>query len=213
MSAGPDHATRFDRRRAQTRAALVSAAQGLLAEGRSGVPILELTQRADVAIGTFYNHFASKEELYEVAVADALEQYGALFDDLTEDLADPAACFARSFRLTGRLHRVNPQVSRVLLAHAHEMSTSSIGIGPRARRDIAAAHDAGRFVADDIDLAMVVVTGAMVELGHLLLGQPDRDAGATTDAVTLRVLLALGMDRDDATALCAAPLPVVPPLG
>ena len=35
----------------------------MIAEGRDSAAILEITQIADVGLGSFYNHFASKEEL------------------------------------------------------------------------------------------------------------------------------------------------------
>ena len=43
-------ANRLDRRKARTRAALIRAAQTLIAEGRTNVPILEITQAADVGM-------------------------------------------------------------------------------------------------------------------------------------------------------------------
>ena len=73
MPGEPASQTRFDRRRAQTRSALIAAAQELLVEGRTSVPIQEVTERADVGIGTFYNHFDSKEQLFD-AVAE-VERY------------------------------------------------------------------------------------------------------------------------------------------
>lgn len=212
MTSPPEGSTRFDRRRAQTRASLIAAAQAFLAEGRPSVPINEVTDRADVGIGSFYNHFASKDDLFEAAVTDALERYGVLLDTLGGDLADPAARFARSFRLTGRFHRLEPQLSRVLLAQGHELSRSSLGVGPRARRDLEDATAAGRFTAEDVDRAMVVVAGAMIELGHLLHDQPDRNAAVTVDGVTADVLVALGLSKDDALAVCAEPLPEIPAL-
>lgn len=202
--------SRFDRRKAQTRAALIGAAQGFLAEGRPGVPIQEVTERADVGIGTFYNHFESKDQLFEAAVVDALEQLADLLDSLDSGLTDPAALFARSFRLTGRLHRLAPQLSRVLLARGHELSSSPRGIGPRARRDIQAAQAAGQFDQRDLDRAMVIVTGSMIELGRLLHDHPELDGERLADEVTSDVLVALGMARRDADEICATRLP---PLG
>ncbi len=58
---------RLDRRKARTRAALIRAAQTLIAQGRTNAPILEITQAADVGMGSFYNHFDTKERLYEAA--------------------------------------------------------------------------------------------------------------------------------------------------
>ena len=59
MSSTPTHqANRLDRRKARTRAALIRAAQTLIAQGRMNVPILEITQAADVGMGSFYNRSA-----------------------------------------------------------------------------------------------------------------------------------------------------------
>src|SRR6476469_6016372 len=105
---------RLDRRKARTRAALIRAAQTLIAEGRMNVPILEITQAADVGMGSFYNHFDTKEQLLD-AVEDVMDAYGRLLDRLTADIHEPAEVFACSFRLTGRLYRTEPELSRVLL--------------------------------------------------------------------------------------------------
>src|SRR5690242_15068232 len=110
-----DVPNRLVRRKARTRAALVRAAQSFIAAGRTNVAVLEITQAADVGMGSFYNHFASKEELFHAAVAEALDRHGTLLDELTIDLDDPAHVFAQSFRLTGRLHRREPELSKVLL--------------------------------------------------------------------------------------------------
>ena len=107
--------SRMDRRKARTRAALIRAAQSFLAAGTPNVPVLEITQAADVGLGSFYNHFDSKEELFRAAVDDALGLFAAVLDELTAGLDDPAHVFAQGFRLTGRLHRAQPELSRVLL--------------------------------------------------------------------------------------------------
>ena len=69
MSAGAPskQGNRLDRRKARTRDALIRAAQTLIAEGRTNVPIVEITQVADVGMGSFYNHFESKEQLFDAA--------------------------------------------------------------------------------------------------------------------------------------------------
>src|SRR5271165_4298818 len=86
---------RLDRRKARTRAALIRAAQSFLAAGKPEVPILEITQAADVGLGSFYNHFDSKEELFRAAVDDALGLFAAVLDELTAGLDDPAHVFAQ----------------------------------------------------------------------------------------------------------------------
>src|SRR6476619_801126 len=107
--------SRLHRRKARTRAALVRAAQALLADGRVNIPVAEITQAADVGLGSFYNHFQSKEQLFRVA---------------------PDDCFSQSFRLTARLHRRQPELSRALLHEGLALVNSDRGLAPRALRDI-----------------------------------------------------------------------------
>src|ERR1700743_1156117 len=116
MTAMPDGSaepSRLERRKQRTRTALVKAAQRLIAEGKINVPVLEITKAADVGMGSFYNHFDSKEQLFEAAVADVLDAHGALLDRLTAAIDDPAEMFATSYRLTGRLFRRRPQESDI----------------------------------------------------------------------------------------------------
>jgi AcrR family transcriptional regulator len=209
MSAMPDlePANRLERRKQRTRAALIKAAQRLIAEGRVNVPVLEITQAADVGMGSFYNHFDSKAQLFEAAVVDVLDAHGAMLDRLTESIDDPAETFATSFRLTGRLFRRRPQESEILLANGTALLSSDRGLAPRALRDIKAGADAGRFRVDDPELALAVAGGALLGLGKLLRDDPDRDDARAADTVTENVLRLLGLSAEDAHDVCQRPLP------
>lgn len=199
---------RVDRRKARTRAALVRAAQTCIAEGRTAVPILEITQLADVGMGSFYNHFETKEQLFQAAVEDALESFGDTLDTLTEDIDDPAEAFAQSFRLTGRLHRRQPELSKVLLHNGLALAGSNRGLARRARRDVEAAVAAGRFTAvRDADLALAVIAGATLTLGQLLHDDPARDDATAADLVTEDLLRMFGVPAGEARAICQRPLP------
>jgi AcrR family transcriptional regulator len=198
---------RLERRKARTRAALVRAAKAFVAAGKLNVPVLEITQAADVGMGSFYNHFNSKEQLFRAAVNEVLDDIGALLDKLTEVDEDPAETFARSFRLVGRLFRQRPNMSRVLLYAGVELISADRGLAPRAMRDIAAATRAGRFSVDDPMLALAVAGGALMGLGQLLNDQPERDDAEAADRVTRDVLIMLGLPADEAAAICRRPLP------
>ena len=200
---------RLDRRKARTRAALIRAAQTLIAQGRTNVPILEITQAADVGMGSFYNHFESKELLYEAAYEAVLDAYGQQLDHVTAGIEDPAEVFASSFRLTGRLHRREPELSRVLLNNIPRLLSADDGLAPRARRDITAAVDAGRFDVADVDIAVTIAAGALLALGQLLHDQPDRDVEQTTDQMTEDLLHMFGVPRRQAHRICTRPLPEV----
>ncbi|GAY19088.1 putative TetR-family transcriptional regulator [Mycobacterium sp. shizuoka-1] len=198
---------RLERRKQRTRMALIKAAQAMIAAGKVNVPVLEITQAADVGMGSFYNHFQSKDELFEAAVGDVLDSHGAVLDELTADIDDPAAVFACSYRLTGRFFRERPQESRILLANWGVLLSSDRGLAPRAMRDIKAAVAAGRFHVEDPELTLSVAAGALLGLGHLLQAHPERDAGRTADIVTEDVLRLFGMSAQDAREICSLPLP------
>lgn len=202
-----DPVNRLERRKQRTRAALIQAAQAFLASGKLNVPVLEITQAADVGMGSFYNHFDSKEELFEAAVADVLDNHGALLDQLTAGMEDPAEKFACSFRLTGRLFRQRPQESRVMLASGFSLISSDRGLAPRALRDITDAVEAGRFHVDDPRRSLAVAGGALMGIGQLLQDDPSRDDALTADQVTEDVLRLFGLSADEAHEICQRPLP------
>ncbi|WP_433685677.1 TetR/AcrR family transcriptional regulator [Nocardia sp. CA-119907] len=197
----------MQRRKAITRGALVQAAQSFLANDKPNVPILEITRAADVGMGSFYNHFDSREELFDLAFEEALDHFGAILDQLTTDLDDPAHVFAQSFRLTGRLHRRHPVLSKVLLNNWIAFIGSDRGLAPRARRDIEDAARAGRFAVADPELALTIVAGSALFLGQLLHDAPERDDAAATDQVTEDLLRMFGIPADEARDICRRPLP------
>ncbi|MCV7345558.1 TetR family transcriptional regulator [Mycolicibacterium rhodesiae] len=198
---------RLERRKMQTRAALVRAAQSFIAAGKLNAPVLEITQAADVGMGSFYNHFDSKEQLFEAAVNDILDALGALLDKLAVDGEDPALTFARSFRIVGRLFRQRPETSRVLLNAGLTLMFADRGLGPRALRDITVAAEAGRFTVTDPELALSVAAGALMGLGQLLQNQRERNGAEAADSATRSVLVMLGVTPSEAEDICRLPLP------
>jgi AcrR family transcriptional regulator len=198
---------RLERRKKRTRAALIKAAQDFIAAGRLNVPVQDISHAADVGVGSFYNHFDSKEQLFQVAVNEVLDAHGAVLDALTADIEDPAEIFATNYRLSGRLLRRRPDMSRVLLNNGLALVTADRGMAPRAKRDIAAAAAAGRFQVSDPQLAVAMVGGALLGLAQLLHDEPDRDEAETTDQATEDVLRLLGLSRQQARRICQKPLP------
>ncbi|MER6074106.1 TetR/AcrR family transcriptional regulator [Streptomyces sp. NPDC001817] len=208
----PSHTpNRVDRRRARTRAALIAAAQRFLADqGRTDVSIQEITEAADVGFGSFYNHFTSKDELFDAAVALTLEEHGALLESVVGDLKDPAEIFAASVRLTGRLQRTHTQIARILVRTGMTYLTSDSGLAPQAMRDLRAAADNGRLDIDDPRTSVAMVGGALLGVLHLLETRPDLDAAHVSDQLAFRLLRMFGMARAEAQEIATRPLPLPP---
>src|SRR5271166_3263238 len=109
----PRGPTRLDLRKARTRQALIDAAVLLIAEGRGDrASIQEITEAADIGFGSFYNHFESKDQLFETASSEVLERWGRMMDRASAGITDPAEVFSISLRLSARLSWTHPEVAR-----------------------------------------------------------------------------------------------------
>lgn len=195
------------KRRQRTHDALVEAAMGLLAEGRTHATIEEITTRAGVGFGSFHNHFESREALFREAVLATMERFGDLLTAAAADVEDPADRFARSFRLCGRLAVSSPELLAPLDTIGTEALLVERGLRPLALADLRRGVEQGRFAALDPELLLASAGGALLGLIRLLGHGRTLDGVAATDAVTERVLCLLGVDADEAHALATAPLP------
>lgn len=199
---------RSDRRKARTRRALIDAAQRLLVtRGTTEVSIQEITDEADIGLGSFYNHFATKAELFETAVDEVLEQYGRALDATSADMDDPAEVYCLGVRVTARLAATQPAVATVLVQAGSAYLASDHGLAPRARRDIQRGIDAGRFTVTDTDLALTVTAGAVLTHLEVALRDPRRAEGHLGDALAEMLLRSLGMPEATAADVAHRPLP------
>jgi AcrR family transcriptional regulator len=206
---GAPTASRLDRRKARTRQALIDAAVRLIAEGPGDrASIQEITDAADVGFGSFYNHFPSKEQLFEVASAEVLERWGQMIDRACEGISDPAEVFAVSFRISARLGWTHPDIARFLTGAGLDVLASPSGLAPRALRDIKAGQASGAFAIPNAELALAAAAGDLLGLLWLRQHHPDQVAETSVDQLAEAVLRLLGVPAPDAARLASLPLPV-----
>ena len=200
--------TRLDRRKARTRQALTGAAVRLIAEGRGDrASIQEITDAADIGFGSFYNHFDSKEQLFQTASEQVLERWGQMIDRASAGLTDHAELFAVGLRITGRLGWTHPEIARFLTGAGLDVLDFPDGLGPRALRDIRAGQAMSRFTVPDPEIALSAAAGGL--LGLLRMGQrhPERITEASVDQLAEALLRLLGVPAGQAARLAALPLP------
>ena len=198
-----------DPRPARTRAALIEAAQQILAAGdRGDASIQEITELAGVAQGSFYNHFASKDELFDTAIMVTMEAHADLIESVTAGLTDPLEVYVVGIRYTGRLAAQLPVMRALVLRTGLRFVTADVGLAPRALRDLAAAREAGRVQVDDLARTQAIVGGMVLGLFAYVEAHPDEDAAAAADDLARGVLRLLGLDHVEAETLVARPLPV-----
>ena len=198
--------TRGSRRRAETRAHLIAAARTLFArQGVDATTIAEITEEADVGFGSFYNHFASKEELVEVVLDEALEAQGRIVDGLTEGIEDPAEIVSVAHRYFVGAARSDPTLAWLLvrLDTSHRVMTRALG--GRARRDLERGIACGRFKVADGELAFIDTAGAL-----LLVMRAVLDGGLGPDAERHHaegMMRVLGLSPEEAAEVAARPFP------
>jgi AcrR family transcriptional regulator len=204
-TAGP---TRLDRRKARTRQALIDAAVRLIAEGRGDrASIQEITEAADIGFGSFYNHFDSKEQLFETASTEVLERWGRMIDRATAGLTDPAEVFSISLRLSARLGWTHPEVARFIIGAGLDLLDVPGGLAPRALRDIQAGQAAGQFSVANGEVALSAVAGGLIGLLQLHQRHPERVQESSVDELAEACLRLLGLPTAKARRLAGLPLP------
>src|SRR3954467_7412214 len=151
-------------RRERTRAALLRAGRELItAKGVAGLRVTEITEGAGVALGSFYNHFESKEDLVETVVADSL---GSLAETLATPAADqdPAELVGFAIRRFVGFANEDPDYARLVVHLDHADALFMRAVYPAARRALELGVTSGRLVVPDVEVAVVTMLGGALAL-------------------------------------------------
>jgi AcrR family transcriptional regulator len=168
----------------------------------------DISERADVGAGSFYNHFTDKDAIVEAILAEAAEANGQRVDELTADLDDPAEVMSVAHRHFVRLAQVDPTFALLVvrLDLSHRLLTTTLG--PRAAKDLAAGIAAGRFDVADPGVALQAMGGAMLGVMRAVI---DGLVGADADVHHAEgVLRSLGVPKAQAAKVARRPMPSHP---
>jgi AcrR family transcriptional regulator len=199
--------TRAGRRRRETRARLIEAARRLIARRGSleAVPIGEITEEADVAIGSFYNHFESKERLFEEVVTGTIERHGEMLDELTAEISDIAEVCAASIRLTVRMVEDDPIWGSFVVNAGPYIARLESSLLHRLAGDLHRGFETGRFASPD-RLTSLALTGGAV-FGAMVAKRLGVVPGDADSLVAQQLLELLGLPADEAVEIARRPLP------
>lgn len=200
--------TRGARRRLETRARLVAAArQAFARKGAGAATIAEITEEADVGLGTFYHHFDSKEAILAAVGSEVAEAEGAALDAATAAMDDPAEVMATCVRHVVRKVSTDPVWGWFVVRVGISLPELPASLLQRQARDLQRGIDAGRFAVADATTAQAAICGAMLgvvqaRLTGTLPGEAD------CELATL-VLQLLGLPPAEARELANRPLPAI----
>jgi AcrR family transcriptional regulator len=175
-----------------TRDRLLRAAREMIElGGYSAASVAAIAERAGVATGTLYRHFASKEELFvdvfrivcgreERAVRDAVAALGPR--------TPQAQCLTVALATFARRALSNPQLAWALIAEPVDPAVDAERLAYRARyASLIAGHlargiEAGELPRQDVDLTAAALVGGC---GEALVGPLSRLRDGVPDAETI----------------------------
>ena len=198
--------TRTDRRRVQTRRKLTAAARELIAEsGVANLRVGEITERADVGRGSFYNHFDSKDDVVAAVVRDSLEELATAVLTAVVDAADDAAVGASAAdRRFLRLAYDDPAFARLVVQLGSADTLFIEAVRPYARAALERGVATGRFRVTNLDVVLTMLAASAIALIRTMLeGEAPPDADQHHAESVLRML---GVPLDEALAISRLPL-------
>lgn len=204
-SKAEDHRSRVGReRRGRTRARIVESALEVFARMGADAPVIDdFISAAGIAHGTFYNHFASTQELLEAVSATLEDDLIASITAAIGGLDDPLARVATGVRLWLARARVDPLWCGFVARVRQRGSAVERELG----RDLRAGIRTGAFAIGDARAARDLVVGAIREAMARMSG--ERVPAAFTERVVRAVLLGLGAQRERVDEALARPLPPI----
>jgi AcrR family transcriptional regulator len=202
------------KRRRATRGRLLESAHAVMSRvGVDAAKIKDITEGADVGFGTFYNYFASKDDLAKQVLDCVIDDLGRRNLAATRALRgeSEALVIPVSTRLVMREALAAPMWEWWALRPDMLVDRMREGFGRFGRDDIRAANAAGIIHLDegDIDSAWALTTWMMVGGIHdVVVGDRPADSIAF---VAVSIMRMMGTAFDEARRISTAPLPIYPP--
>lgn len=193
-----DAETRVDRRRLRTRTALLGAGQRLFADRHiDGVTIDDIVEAADVAKGSFYNHFDGKESLADAIIELVQGDCEREVFAVNIDISDPAARVARAMAALIRYARQHPDRYQSMVNLAKRRADLNAPINAGARRDIDAGMASGQFSGITVEVGVLVMLSMIAQAVDYTTQNACSHTRVARD-MAFMLLRALGVDSTKA---------------
>jgi len=184
---------RIDRRRARTRAALLRAGRALLAHRNvDGLSVDEIVAAADVAKGSFYNHFEDKEMFAREIGAAVRRQAEAAMQRANVGIEDPALRLAQALCSFVRFAIEHPDSAQVLWRLNSGATMADAPVNRGLRDEVSQVSKSAALSDLNIETGVLLVMGAIIiAMRHVLeerVVTPPATVAARMSAGMLRAL-------------------------
>ncbi|MEM9132176.1 MAG: TetR/AcrR family transcriptional regulator [Actinomycetota bacterium] len=201
--------TRGFKKKERTRRQLISAAVEEIATSGEAFTILDVTKRAEVSNGTFYNYFDDRDALVEAVIDAVLTSFTNTSAELIT-FDDPVRRFATITALLLEHSSANPELAAVLLRlpSLTQMTTPASDPFRHLRNDLAAAAKQGRIKRRPTDAVVDLATGTLFR-AVLRLTTVGATPAYRRELIAL-LLESFGLDEGEARSIAAEAVAAAP---
>lgn len=190
---------RRDRRKLATRQVLLDATQTLLASrSMDALSVDEIVMRADVAKGTFYNHFSDKDALARELASHVRTRLENEITRTNEGIDDPAQRIARAFCCVLRFCLGAPEQAVAMMKLFPHATDPAAPMNAGVRRDVDDGLAQGRIVAPSEDVAVAYIVGVFMAGSNRVLDLSADRARKFAQELGAILLHGLGLTRTQA---------------
>lgn len=200
-------------RRERTRLALLRAGIELIAEERTDLSILAITQKAGVSNGSFYNFFKDRNQFFDAVAEYAVNHLAIIFDLADAPDLDSIDAAATNIRILAFAHRLVPTLSKSIVRRSPNFYTMPNELVRQLRERISAGVEDGSFHVASTESAAAIIFGASAMLGQRLHEDPELNSRIAGDDLALDLLRMLGVSEQRAKQAIARPIDdyLIPP--
>lgn len=189
-------------RRTANRQALMVAAEELFGlRGFANVSVDEITARAGVAKGTFYNHFADKADMANHIALEIRTGLKERIGQMKSVSADPARHLAIAMSLFLLLAHEQPNRAFILVSLINDPTDVNSPMNTPVRLTLQNGEISGRFRLASIEASLIVVIGVVSAGIRNLIEQPTRTPSARITDLVVHALRSLDLEWDEAHAI------------
>jgi AcrR family transcriptional regulator len=198
--------TRGHKKRERTRQSLIEAALRLLARKEVGeVALLEVASEAEVASGTIYNYFRTRDEVIEAVGIALADKFSETISALSIGVNSGALRLAIGVRMFIRRAAADPTWASAVIRVVHFDQAIRSKIANYVLVDLRAGAEEGVFAYPDENIARDLVVSCVV--GGMRAVIEGRGIQEHDSQVAEMVLKALGTTPARARKLAQQPLP------
>ena len=196
---------RVDRRRTRTRVALLTAGRALLARRDvDGLSVDEIVAAADVAKGSFYNHFADKDVYAREIGAAVRREAERSVVAANRGITDPAARIARALCMFVRYAIDHPDSAQVLWRLNSGATMADAPINRGLRTAVEQARGTRGFADLDVESGVLLTMGIVViSMRHVLETRAVTPPALVAARMAEALLRGLGLPKPRARAVAA----------